>query len=108
MILLASIFNWSIALAYVLVGLLLAVLGGTLIGRAKMERYVEDFVLRSPLLDLAPQQLRRGEHAQFARAQVSDIFRRVWAYVLIGVGIGAAIHNWIPLAWIEALLGQNH
>jgi uncharacterized membrane protein YraQ (UPF0718 family) len=107
-ILLASIFNWSIALAYVLVGLVLAVLGGTLIGRAKMERYVEDFVLHSPLVDLPQEQMSRRERAQFAWAQVSDIFRRVWLYVLIGVGIGAAIHNWIPLPWIEALLGQNH
>ena len=107
-ILLASIFNWSIALAYVLVGLVLAVLGGSLIGRARMERYVEEFVMHSPLLDLPTEQLSRRERAQFAWAQVSDIFRRVWLYVLIGVGIGAAIHNWIPAAWIEALLGQKH
>lgn len=107
-ILLASIFNWSIALAYVLVGLLLAVLGGTLIGRAKMERYVEEFVLHSPVLDIPQSELTRRDRAQFAWAQVSDIFRRVWLYVLIGVGIGAAIHNWIPAAWIKALLGQNN
>jgi uncharacterized membrane protein YraQ (UPF0718 family) len=107
-ILLASIFNWSIALAYVLVGLLLAVLGGTLIGHARMERYVEEFVLHSPVLDLPPEQLSRRERAEFAWMQVSDIFRRVWLYVLIGVGIGAAIHNWIPAAWIESLLGQEH
>jgi uncharacterized protein len=107
-ILLASIFNWSIALAYVLVGLVLAVLGGTLISRAKMERYVEDFVLHSPLLDLPQEQLSNRQRAEFAWQQVSDIFRRVWLYVLLGVGIGAAIHNWIPTAWIEALLGQNH
>ncbi len=107
-ILLASIFNWSIALAYVLVGLVLAVLGGSLIGRARMERYVEEFVMHSPLLDLPTEQLSRRERGQFAWAQVSDIFRRVWLYVLIGVGIGAAIHNWIPAVWIEALLGQKH
>ncbi len=107
-ILLASIFNWSIALAYVLVGLMLAVLGGSLIGRARMERYVEEFVMHSPLLDLPTEQLSRRERGQFAWAQVSDIFRRVWLYVLIGVGIGAAIHNWIPAVWIEALLGQKH
>ena len=107
-ILLASIFNWSIALAYVLVGLMLAVLGGSLIGRARMERYVEEFVMHSPLLELPTEQLSRRERGQFAWAQVSDIFRRVWLYVLIGVGIGAAIHNWIPAVWIEALLGQKH
>ena len=106
-ILLASIFNWSIALTYVLVGLLLAVLGGTLIGRAKMERYVEEFVLHSPVLDIPQEQLTRRDRAQFAWAQVCDIFRRVWLYVLIGVGIGAAIHNWIPVEWIDGLLGQD-
>ena len=107
-ILLASIFNWSIALAYVLVGLVLAVLGGTLIGRAKMERYVEAFVMHNPVLDIPQAELTRRDRAQFAWAQVSDIFRRVWLYVLIGVGIGAAIHNWIPADWIESLLGQNN
>lgn len=84
----------------------LAVLGGTLIGRARMERYIEALVLHSPLLDIPQEQLTRRERAQFAWAQVSDIFRRVWLYVLLGVGIGAAIHNWIPAAWIESLLGQ--
>ena len=107
-ILLASIFNWSIALTYVLVGLLLAVLGGTLIGRAKMERYVEEFVLHSPVRDIPQEQLTRRDRAQFAWAQVCDIFRRVWLYVLIGVGIGAAIHNWIPVEWIDGLLGQDN
>lgn len=107
-ILLASIFNWSIAVAYVLIGLVLAVFGGTLIGRARMERYIEGFVLHSPVLDLQQTQLTRRDRATFAWEQVSDIFRRVWLYVLIGVGIGAAIHNWIPAEWIEALLGQNN
>jgi hypothetical protein len=107
-ILLASIFNWSIAIAYVLIGLVLAVLGGTLIGRARMERYIEEFVLHSPVLDLPQAQLSRRDRAEFAWSQVSDIFRRVWLYVLIGVGIGAAIHNWIPADWIEALLGQSN
>lgn len=107
-ILLASIFNWSIAIAYVLIGLVLAVFGGTLIGRARMERYIEGFVLHSPVLDLQQTPLTRRDRATFAWAQVSDIFRRVWLYVLLGVGIGAAIHNWIPAVWIEALLGQSN
>ena len=107
-ILLASIFNWSIAIAYVLLGLVLAVLGGTLIGRARMERYVETFVLHSPVLDLPQEQLSRADRARFAWAQVNEIFRRVWLYVLIGVGLGAAIHNWIPQELISALIGQDH
>lgn len=107
-ILLASIFNWSIAIAYVLIGLVLAVIGGSLIGRAKMEQYVADFVRHSPVLDAPEQQLSSRDRAQFAWQQVADIFNRVWLYVLIGVGIGAAIHNWIPAQWIEAMLGQDN
>ena len=107
-ILLASIFNWSIALAYVLVGLILAVIGGTLIGRAKMERFVESFVMHNPVLDVPQAELTVHDRLTFAWEQVADIFGRVWLYVLIGVGIGAAIHNWIPADLIESLLGRNH
>ncbi|MGV8842964.1 MAG: permease [Pseudomonas sp.] len=107
-ILLASIFNWSIALAYVLVGIVLAVLGGSLISQAKMERYVEDFVLHNKILDLPPAQLTRRDRLQFSWEQVADVFSRVWLYVLIGVGIGAAIHNWIPQELITTLIGEDN
>jgi uncharacterized membrane protein YraQ (UPF0718 family) len=107
-ILLASIFNWSIALAYVVIGLILAVVGGTIIGIAKIEDQVEAFVLRNKVLDLPLEEITKGERATFAWDQVKDIFFRVWLYVLIGVGIGALIHNWIPEDWITGLLGQEH
>jgi uncharacterized membrane protein YraQ (UPF0718 family) len=109
LILLASIFNWSVALAYVVVGLVIAVIGGTLLGRAGMERYVESFVFRSPVVQQGGVEaaLTRRERLQFARDQVADIVSRVWPYVLIGVGIGAAIHNWIPEEWVAGLLGQD-
>lgn len=107
-ILLASIFNWSIALAYVVVGLVLAVLGGTLIGYLKLEDQVEDFVFQSPVSDYDDGVvLSRAERRQFARDQVVEIVHRVWLYVFIGVGIGAAIHNWIPEDLISALLGDD-
>lgn len=107
-ILLASIFNWSIALAYVFVGLVIAVIGGTLLGRAGVERYVESFVFRSPAVQGGVEAvLTRRERLQFARDQVADIVSRVWPYILIGVGIGAAIHNWIPEEWVAGLLGQD-
>lgn len=107
-ILLASIFNWSIAIAYVLVGLVLAVIGGTIISKANMTRYVESFVLHSPVLDIPQTELSRKDRFDFATTQVADIFKRVWVYVLIGVGIGAAIHNWVPESWVSSMLGQDH
>lgn len=107
-ILLASIFNWSIAIAYVLVGLVLAVIGGTIISKANMTRYVESFVLHSPVLDIPQAELSLKDRFDFATNQVADIFNRVWVYVLIGVGIGAAIHNWVPESWVSSMLGQDH
>lgn len=106
-IMLASIFSWSIALSYVVVGLLLAVLGGTLIGRAGMADQVESFVYQMPSADLEPQTMTRRDRTNFARDQVIDIVTRVWPYILIGVGIGAAIHNWLPETVITSLLGQG-
>ena len=108
MILLASIFNWSIALAYVVLGITLAVIGGSLIGRARMERHVEAFVTQHRALDLPAEQLTLADRLRYARQQVTDIIQRVWLYILIGVGIGAAIHNWIPVELISALIGQNN
>ena len=106
-ILLASIFNWPIAIAYVTVGVVLAVVGGTLISRARMERHIEPFVFNSPVMvgDDGVPDVR--ERLRLARDQVRDIVRRVWLYILIGVGIGAAIHNWIPESLINGLLGQD-
>lgn len=107
-ILLASIFNWNIALAYVIVGLILAVVGGIIISRANMEKYVEDFILKNKMAIVEPEKLSRRERVQFAKDQVKDVFSRVWLYVLIGVGMGAAIHNWIPEEIITSLLGKNN
>lgn len=106
-IMLASIFNWSIALAYVAVGLVLAVIGGTFIGRAGMEGQVEDFVYAMPNVELEQQVMTLGDRAAYAKEQVADIVRRVWPYILVGVGIGAAIHNWLPEEVITGLLGQD-
>ncbi|AZZ45487.1 hypothetical protein C1896_11635 [Pseudomonadaceae bacterium SI-3] len=108
MILLASVFNWSIALAYVVVGIILAVVGGTLIGKAQMEQYVEAFVTQHKVLELPAEQLTLRYRLAYARDQVSEIAQRVWLYVLLGVGVGAAIHNWIPEDVITAAIGQDH
>jgi len=106
-LLLASIFNWKIALAYVLVGLVLAVIGGTIISKAKMERYVESFVYGNQAGELEPEVLTVKDRIVIANTQVQDIVKRVWIYILVGVGIGALIHNWIPQEMINALLGQD-
>lgn len=106
-LLLASIFNWKIAISYVLVGLVLAVIAGTIISKAKLEKYVEPFVFGNKLLEMEQEQLTVKHRIDFAITQVKDIINKVWLYILIGVGIGAAIHNWIPDAYITALLGQD-
>ena len=105
-ILLASIFSWPIALAYVGVGLMVAIIGGTIIGKLGMEDQVAAFVRNVPVTD-ADETLSKAERVAFARDQVADIVHKVWPYVLIGVGIGAAIHNWVPAETISALLGQD-
>jgi hypothetical protein len=106
-ILLAGIFNWKIAIAYVVVGLILAVIGGTIISKAGMEQYVEPFVFKNKLVKIAEDELTTRERLQFAKEQVLEIVNKVWLYILIGVGIGAAIHNWIPESIISAVLGQD-
>lgn len=109
-ILLASIFNWKIAMIYVLLGLVLAVLGGSLISYLKMEKYVAEFVTHHQATQGEDEDFSMTvkERRAFAWEQVVEIFSKVWMYVLIGVGIGAAIHNWIPEQWISTLLGQEH
>lgn len=106
-LLLASIFNWKIAIAYVLVGLVLAVISGTIISKLKLEKYVEPFVYSNKLIELEEEQLTTKDRVRFSKDQVLDIIRKVWLYILIGVGIGAAIHNWIPESVIAAILGQD-
>lgn len=107
-LLLASIFNWTTALAYVVMGLVLAVVGGFIISRLKLERYVEPFVFGTHLADTELPELTRADRLAFAREQVADIVKKVWLYVLIGVGIGAVIHGWIPAEFISAVLGDRN
>ncbi len=107
-LLLASIFNWKIAIAYVIVGVILAVAGGSLISAFKLEKYVEPFVFQGNTAEGDAPEMTRKDRLRFARDQVLFIIRKVWPYILIGVGIGAAIHNWIPEDIISAVLGQNN
>ncbi|MGE4342608.1 MAG: permease [Bacilli bacterium] len=109
-LLLASIFNWKIALAYVIVGLMIAVIGGTLISIFKMDKYVESFVYeQSEMLQSAEnEKMTTRQRFTYALEQVRDIIKKVWLYILIGVGIGAIIHGYIPASWIELVLGNQH
>ena len=95
-LLLASIFNWRIAIAYVVVGLILAVIGGSLISKFKLEKYVEPFVYGNKLREIELEEMTTKDRLDFSKEQVVDIIKKVWLYIIIGVGIGAAIHNWIP------------
>lgn len=106
-ILLASIFNWKIAIAYVIVGLVLAVIGGTIISKLKLEEYVEPFVHSNKMIETEEEELTTSERIEYAKYQVLEIIKKVWIYILIGVGIGAGIHNYIPESVINAVLGQD-
>ncbi|WP_010251832.1 permease [Acetivibrio cellulolyticus] len=106
-LLLASIFNWKIAIAYVVVGIILAVIGGTIISKLKLEKYVEPFVFNNKVFESAQEELTIRERIEFSKDQVLSIIKKVWPYILIGVGIGAGIHNWVPQSIISAVLGVD-
>src|SRR5690554_3873733 len=107
-ILLASIFNWKISITYVVVGVALAVIGGTVISKLKLEKYVEPFVFsKNEILEIKQGDLTVRDRLEFAQDQVTTIIKKVWLYILIGVGIGAAIHNYIPESIISSVLGQD-
>lgn len=108
LILLMSIFGAKVAIVYVVVGLVIAVAGGTLIEKLHMERYVEEFIRTAGSVDIETPALATQERIQFAKEQVVSTFKKVFPYILIGVGIGAVIHNWIPGSWIEAALGGSN
>jgi len=107
-LLLPSFFGLRIAAAYVAVGLVLAVLGGTLIDRLKLEDQVQGFVREAGSADVELEVLTVPQRLRYSRDQVLEIVRRVWLYILAGVGIGALIHNWVPQELVEAVIGQDN
>ena len=109
LILLSSVFGMKIAIAYVIVGLVLAVVGGTLLGKLKMERYLEDFVKNiKSNADVEIQSMTKKDRIIYSKDQVMQTIKKVYLYIFIGVGIGAFIHNVIPEAWINTVLGKNN
>lgn len=107
LVLLMSIFGAKVAVVYVILGLLIAVIGGTLIEKLHMERYVEDFILSAGSTDIESPNLTQHDRVRYAKEQMLGTFRKVFTYILVGVGIGAVIHNWIPESWITTVLGAN-
>ena len=108
LVLLMSIFGTKVAIIYVVLGLVIAVIGGTIIEKLHMERHIESFVLSAGSVDIESPTLTKRERVIYAKEQTFDTFKKVFPYILIGVGIGALIHNWIPENWIEAVLGSNN
>ncbi len=108
LILLMSIFGGKIAIAYVIVGLILAVFGGTLIEKLKMQRYVEEFITAAGNVDLESPELTRKDRAVYAKSQVAATVKKVFWYVIAGISIGAVIHNWIPAEVIQRVLGSEN
>lgn len=108
LVLLMSIFGWKIAIVYVIVGLIVAVVGGTIIEKLHMENQVEEFIRKASAVDIEAETLTVKERLEYAKDQVVSTFKKVFPYILIGVGIGAVIHNWIPEEWIEMVLGSNN
>lgn len=107
-VLLSSMFGFNVTFIYVLLGLILAVAGGALIDKLKMDKYIAEFITKNPYLDNSIADLTKKERALFAKTQVIQIAKKVYIYIFIGVGIGAVIHNYIPENYISMVLGNNN
>ena len=108
LVLLMSIFGWKVAVIYVALGLVIAVAGGTLIEKMHLENEVEEYIRNGKAIDIPQEELHVRDRIKYAWEQVVSTAKKVFPYVLIGVGIGALIHNWIPEAFIVKLLGTGN
>ena len=108
LVLLMSIFGAKVAVTYVVLGLIIAVIGGTLIEKLHLEKEVEEFIRKAKGVDIESPLLTQKERLHYAKDQVVETFRKVFLYILIGVGIGALIHNWIPESWVITILGNHN
>ena len=109
LVLLMSIFGVKIAIAYVILGLVIAVIGGTLIEKLHMEDQIADFIRNSnSSVNIESPDLTVHDRLVYARDQVESTFKKVFPYILVGVGIGAIIHNWIPENWVQTVLGSRN
>lgn len=108
LVILSSIFGVKIAVLYVIFGLIIAVIGGRIIQKLNMERYIESFILEARDINLEDENLTTKDRLNFAKSSTKETFLKVFPYILVGVGIGALIHNYIPASWIEGMLGKDN
>lgn len=108
LVLLMSIFGWKVAVVYVVVGLIIAVAGGTLIEKLHLENQVEDYIRKGKAIDTPQEELHFKDRAKYTWEQVWETAKKVFPYVIAGVGIGAVIHNWIPQEFVIRALGDNN
>lgn len=108
LVLLMSIFGWKVAITYVILGLVIAVAGGSLIEKLRLEDQIEDFIRKGTSVSLEEEKLSVKERIKFAGEKVLETLKKVILYILIGVGIGAFIHNWIPEDFIVSVLGSGN
>lgn len=108
LVLLMSIFGTKVAILYVILGLVIAVIGGTFIEKLHMEKHVESFILSAGSVDIESPDLTKRDRLTYAKEQTFATFKKVFPYILLGVGIGALIHNWIPEEWVANVLGSNN
>lgn len=108
LVLLTSVFGIKIAIAYVIIGLILAVVGGTIIEKTGLGNNIQEFVLEGEDFEVDTPELTIKDRIIYAKEQMLETYKRVFWYVVIGVGIGSAIHNWIPESWIQNVLGNNN
>ncbi|MEG0457241.1 MAG: permease, partial [Oscillospiraceae bacterium] len=107
-ILLSSVFGFKVAIVYVIVGIILAVVGGKLIDKFGLEKYVEQYIKTNSKVNIIQTNLKRKDRLTYANEQMCSTVIKVFWYVVIGVGIGAAIHNWIPQQWVEMVLSSDN
>ncbi|MGM9552178.1 MAG: permease [Clostridia bacterium] len=108
LVLLMSVFGWKVAVIYVIVGLVIAIAGGTLIEKLHLDNQVEEYIRNGKSLDIPQDELHFKDRIKYSWEQVISTAKKVFYYVLIGVGIGAVIHNWIPEEFIVKILGDNN
>jgi len=108
LLILISFFGVKIGVAYVLIGLVLAVIGGTIIDKLHMEDQIQDYIRDIKDADIAEEELTKKQRVDYSINQVKSVIKKVWIYIILGVGIGAAIHNFIPQSVIENIIGSNN